>query len=294
MVARKTIGSRVFDCINYLILMCLVAITLYPLIYVLWASFSNSNALLRHSGLLWKPLGFSTTAYAAVFRNASVWSGYGNTLFLVIVGTIMNLIFTSLAAYVLSRRSFYLRRPITLMIIFTMFFNGGLIPTFLLVKGIGLYDSLWACILPGLISTWNFMIMRTYFESIPVSLEESAKLDGANDLIVLLRIVLPLSGPIIAVMTLFYGVGNWNQWFSAMIYLNQHTKYPLQLILREILLANNTDSMMGAQAMDNDKQAIGESIKYATIIVSTVPILCVYPFLQKYFVKGVMIGAVKG
>jgi putative aldouronate transport system permease protein len=245
------------------------------------------------SGLLWKPLGFSTEAFTAVFENKSIWSGYGNTLFLVVVGTSLNLIFTIAAAFVLSHKSFYFRKPITLLIIFTMFFNGGLIPTFLLVKDIGLYNSLWACILPGLISTWNFLIMRTYFDGIPVSLEESAKIDGANDIIILFRIVLPLCGPIIAVMVLFYGVGQWNQWFSAAIYLQDSLKWPLQLVLRGILLANNTDSMM-ANIVDLDKQNISETIQYATIVIATVPILCVYPFLQKYFVKGVMIGAVKG
>lgn len=245
------------------------------------------------TGFLWRPLGFSTEAFKEVFKNQSIWSGYANTLFLVIVGTALNVLLTSIAAFVLSRKNFPLRRPVTLLILFTMFFGGGLIPTYLLVKSLGLVNSLFACILPGAISTWNFMIMRTYFESIPDSLEESAKLDGANDLDVLFRIILPLSGPILAVMVLFYGVGNWNQWFSAMIYLQEHQKYPLQLILREILLANSTDSMMG-NTMDADKAAVGETIKYASIVVATVPILCVYPFLQKYFVKGVMIGAVKG
>lgn len=293
MIERKTAASRIFDGFNYVFLTLLMLVMLYPMLYVLFASLSDSNRLQMYSGALWRPLGFSTAAYAAVIQNKSVWSGYGNTLFLVIVGTALNLLFTSLAAFVLSRRSFLFRKPVTLMIIFTMFFSGGLIPTFLLVKGIGLYDSLWACILPGLISTWNFLIMRTYFEGIPDSLEESAKLDGANDIVILFRIMLPLSGPIVAVMLLFYGVGNWNQWFNAMIYLQNPNKFPLQLILRGILLANNTDSMLGT-TVDIDKQAIGESIKYATILVATIPILCVYPFLQRYFVKGVMIGAVKG
>lgn len=293
MIERKTVASRIFDGFNYVFLTLLMLAMLYPILYVLFASLSDSNRLQMYSGALWRPLGFSTAAYAAVVQNKSVWSGYGNTLFLVVVGTALNLLFTSLAAFVLSRKSFLLRKPITLMIIFTMFFSGGLIPTFLLVKGIGLYDSLWACILPGLISTWNFLIMRTYFEGIPDSLEESAKLDGANDIVILFRIILPLSGPIVAVMLLFYGVGNWNQWFNAMIYLQNPNKFPLQLILRGILLANNTDSMLGT-TVDIDKQAIGESIKYATILIATVPILCVYPFLQRYFVKGVMIGAVKG
>lgn len=293
MVARKTAGSRAFDCFNYFILALLMFITLYPFLYVVFASFSEASKMEVFTGALWRPLGFSTEAYKAVFQNPSIWSGYRNTLFLVVVGTALNLFFTSLAAYVLSRKTFAYRRPITLFIVFTMFFGGGLIPTYLLVQDLGLIDSLWSCILPGLVSTYNFLIMRTFFEGIPASLEESAKLDGANDFLILFRIILPLSGPIIAVMVLFFGVGHWNQWFNAMIYLQDEQKYPLQLVLRQILLANSTDSMLG-DTMDADKAAVGETIKYATIIVATVPILCVYPFLQKYFVKGVMIGAIKG
>lgn len=293
MVTKKSAGDRAFDSFNALLLTLLMCVTLYPFLYVVFASFSQASRMQVFSGALWRPLGFSTDAYEAVFKNRSIWTGYANTLFLVVVGTSLNLLLTSLAAFVLSRKSFVPRRPITLIIVFTMFFSGGLIPTYLLVKGLGLINSLWACILPGLISTWNFMIMRTYFEEIPDSLEESAKLDGANDIVILFRIILPLSGPIIAVMVLFYGVGQWNQWFSAMIYLQEHQKFPLQLILREILLANSTDNMLGSTS-DADKAAVGETIKYASIVVATVPILCVYPFLQKYFVKGVMIGAIKG
>lgn len=294
MIVKKTIGSKIYNIFNYLILILLMAVTLYPLLYVLFASLSDSSKMATYSGFLWRPLGFSTDAYVEVMKNQLIWSGYANTLFVVIVGTVLDLFFTGLGAYVLSRKSFYLRKPITLMIVFTMFFGGGMIPTYLLVKNLGLLNSLWSLILPGLVNTWNFMIMRTYFEGIPDSLEESAKLDGANDLSVFLRIFLPLSGPIIAVMALFYGVGHWNGWFNAMMYIQDRSKFPLQLILREILIANDTNSMMGNVVVDADRQQIGETIKYATIMVSTVPILCVYPFIQKYFVKGVMIGAIKG
>lgn len=282
-----------FDVVNHVILLLLVFVTLYPFLYVVFASLSDSARMESYTGALWKPLGFSIAAYTAVLQNPSIGTGYLNTLFLVVVGTALNIAFTTVAAFVLSRKTFYFRRPITLMILFTMFFSGGLIPTYLVVKDLHLLNSLWSCILPGLVSSWNFMIMRTYFEGIPVSLEESAKLDGANDIVILLRIILPLCGPILAVMVLFYGVGQWNQWFAPMIYLQDHAKFPLQLILREILLANDTDSMLTG-VTDMDKKAVGETIKYATVVVATVPILCVYPFLQKYFVKGVMIGAVKG
>lgn len=293
MIVKKTAGSRIFDGFNYLLLTLLMLVTLYPFLYVAFASFSEASKMEVFNGFLWRPLGFSTEAYKAVFENQSIWSGYRNTMFFVLVGTVLNLLFTSQAAFVLSRRNFMLKKAITLLIVFTMFFGGGLIPTYLLVKDLGMINSLWACILPGLVASWNFMIMRTYFEGIPVSLEESAKLDGANDIVILFRIILPLSGPIIAVMVLFYGVGHWNQWFSAMIYLQEHQKYPLQLVLREILLSNSTDNMLGSTS-DADKAAVGETIKYASIVVATLPVLCVYPFLQKYFVKGVMIGAIKG
>lgn len=185
------------------------------------------------------------------------------------------------------------KNPIMFLIVFTMFFNGGLIPTYLLVNNLGLLDSRWALIIPSAMSAYNLIIMRTSFQGIPVSLEESAKLDGANDFTVLFRIVLPLSMPVVAVMILFYGVGHWNSWFNALIYLRTRDLYPLQLILREILITNSTDSMMTGVG-GADKMPIGETIKYATIIVATIPILLLYPFLQKYFVKGVMIGAIKG
>lgn len=293
MKQKSTWGSRIFDTGNTIFLSLLTLVMFYPFFYVVLASFSDAMQMQVYTGFLWKIEGFSLEAYKAVFRNSAVLMGYRNTLFLVLVGTSLNIVFTSLAAFVLSRKHFYIRKPLTLVIVFTMFFHGGLIPTFLLVKNLGLGNTLWACILPGLISTWNFLIMRTYFQSIPDSLEESAKLDGANDVVILFRIFLPLCGPIMAVMILYYGVAHWNQWFGAMIYLQDRGKFPLQLILREILLANSTDSMMG-NAVDSDKAAIGETIKYATIVVATLPILSIYPFLQKYFVKGVMIGAIKG
>ncbi|MDF2922186.1 MAG: sugar transporter permease [Paenibacillaceae bacterium] len=293
MKKKLSMGSLIFDTSNVIFLSLLTLIMFYPLLYVIMASLSDSALMQIHSGFLWKPEGFSTDAYKEVIRNPAILSGYRNTLFLVIVGTGLNVTCTSLGAFVLSRKHFYIRKQLTLVIVFTMFFSGGLVPTYLLVKGLGLGNTLWACIMPTLISTWNFMIMRTYFQAIPDSLEESAKLDGANDIVILFRIFLPLCGPIMAVMVLYYGVAHWNQWFSAMIYLQNRSYFPLQLILREILLANNTDSML-ADVGGADKAAVGETIKYATIVVATLPILCVYPFLQKYFVKGVLIGAVKG
>lgn len=210
-------------------------------------------------------------------------------LFYVIGGTTVNILFTCMAAYVLSRKQFMLRRILTMLFIFTMYFSGGLIPNYLLIKDLGLINSRLALILPGMVSTFNLMILLTGFEEIPQSLEESARIDGAGDWTILFRIVIPLAKPTIMVILLYYAVGHWNAWFNAMIYLRDSDKMPLQIFLRDIL----TRSQLGAMTGQTDIEDVGQTIKYATIVVSTVPILCIYPFIQKHFVKGVMIGAVK-
>ncbi|MDQ1914140.1 carbohydrate ABC transporter permease [Paenibacillus sp. GD4] len=289
---RLTFGEKMFDVLNVVFMLVLCFLTLYPFLYVTFSSFSDPGLLSQHRGLLWKPYGFSLDAYKAVFANPNILNGYSNTIFYVIVGTLFNLFMTSLGAYFLSRRNVFFKNAVMFMIVVTMFFQGGLIPTYLLVDGLGLVDTPWAMIIPGAINTWNLIIMRTSFQAVPVSLEESAKMDGASEWTVMWRIILPLSLPVMAVMVLFYAVGHWNAWFNAMIYLRDRELYPLQLILREILITNSTDSMM-TDASGADKMPIGEAIKYATIMVATVPILVLYPFLQKYFVKGVMIGALK-
>ncbi|MCK9479503.1 MAG: carbohydrate ABC transporter permease [Firmicutes bacterium] len=293
MVVKRSISNIIFDISNYLFLTLLMVITLYPFWHVIMASFSNHVELTAHTGLLLRPAGFSLDAYKAVLDNRMIYSGYRNTLFYVVIGTALNLIMTSMGAYVLVRKGFFWRRFIFTLILITMFFSGGLIPTYLLVQSLGLVDSIWALILPGLISTWNLIIMRTNFASVPDSVIESSTIDGANEFVTLFRIMLPLSLPVIAVMTLYYGVHHWNAWFGAMIYLRSRSLYPLQLILREILLANDTNSMMVGVG-HTDRESVSETIKYATIMAATLPILCAYPFVQKYFVKGVMIGAVKG
>ncbi|MGO4495630.1 carbohydrate ABC transporter permease [Paenibacillus sp. 2RAB27] len=287
---KKSYGSIVFDACNVALMCLFIIVTAYPFLYVIAASFSNSDLLMSHNGLLFKPLGFQFEAYKMVLSNPNIVSGYRNTLMIVVGGTILNVFLTSLAAYALSRKALMFGRPIMIGIVFTMFFSGGLIPTYLLVYNtLHLGNNLLALVLPTAISTWNLIVLRTSFAAIPESLLESAKMDGAGEFTTLFRIVVPLSMPAIAVMILFYGVGHWNSWFPAMIYLRDREWYPLQLIMREILLQNSVDSMMGA----DDKFSVGESIKYATIVVATVPILLVYPFLQKYFAKGVMVGAIK-
>lgn len=286
---KKTPGERAYDGISTAALLLLIFISAYPLYHVLMASFSDSNRLLSHTGLLLVPDGFSLDAYGKVLSNPNIATGYRNTLFLVVFGTALNLVMTTLGAYGLSRKNLYFGNAIMMMIVFTMFFGGGLIPEFMLVSNtLHLRGSLLAVMIPSAISTYNLIVMRTSIQALPESLIESAKIDGAGEFKVLWRIVVPLSLPIISVMVLFYAVGHWNSWFSAAIYLRDRELFPLQLVLREILILNNTNA-----GESGDMEAIGESIKYATIIVATAPILAVYPFLQKYFVKGVMIGAIK-
>ncbi|WP_127585195.1 carbohydrate ABC transporter permease [Paenibacillus koleovorans] len=293
MKMQMTFGERVFDTIIHVLLGLLIVVTLYPLLYVTFASVSDAGQLITHKGFLYKSLGFSLDAYRAVFKNPAILTGYRNTLFILFFGVLVNLFMTALGAYVLSRKNVMLNKLFIFLIVFTMFFNGGLIPFYLVVKGVGLIDSLWATILPFAINTFNLIIMRTAFQAVPDSLEESAKIDGANHITIMFRIVLPLSMPVIAVMILYYAVDKWNGWFYASIFLKDHNLYPLQLTLRQILISNSTDSM-ATDAAAADRFQIGETIKYATIMVATLPVLFVYPFVQKYFVKGVMVGALKG
>lgn len=285
--------DRAFDWSIYAILVLLVIVTLYPLLYVLFASVSDANELISYRGLLWKPLGFSMDAYRSVMDNPGIVSGYKNTLFILVFGVLLNLFMTSLGAYVLSRKNVMWNNIFMFIIVFTMFFNGGLIPLYLMVKNVGLLDSLWSTIIPFSISTFNLIIMRTAFMGIPDGLEESAKIDGANHFTILFRIIIPLSMPVIAVMILYYAVDKWNGWFYASVFIKTRDLFPLQLILREILISNSTDSM-AASASAGDRFQIGETIKYATIVVATVPVLCLYPFVQRFFVKGVMVGSLKG
>ncbi|OWR32355.1 sugar ABC transporter permease [Saccharibacillus sp. O23] len=293
MQIKRTAGEKLFDGFNVLVMVLLIVVTLYPLWHVLNASLSDSSRLMAHSGLLLWPDGFNIDSYKLVLSNPSILSGYRNTILIVVLGTALNLLFTILGAYTLSRKTFMLRNPIMLAIVFTMFFNGGIIPSYLLINNtLHMGNNLLALIVPGLVSSYNLIIMRTAFQEISESLLESARIDGAGEMRILWRIVVPLSMPVIAVMILFYGVAHWNSWFGAILYIRDRDLYPLQLVLREILIQNSTDSMTTGAAM-GDREAIGESVKYATVMVATLPILFIYPFLQKYFVKGVMIGAIK-
>ncbi len=291
MTKRSTAGDRIFYVIDYFLLALVICITLYPFIFVFSASISDPGALGRGEVWLW-PVGFSTNAYKIVMEDKEIWTGYGNTIWYVVVGTTINIILTTITAYPLSRENFSARDKIMMFIAFTMFFSGGMIPTYLLVKELGLINSRWALVIVGGISTWNLIIMRTFFEGIPASLHEAATIDGASELQILVKIFLPLSLPVMAVMVLFYAVGHWNSYFPALMYLNDGEKYPLQMILRKILIQYDQNKMV--EEMTQGREVVGQAVRYATIIVSTVPILLIYPFLQKYFVTGVMIGAIKG
>lgn len=290
---KRSWSEKVFDWTIIWIMIVLVLLTAYPLYYVLVASVSDGSQMMAHSGLLLKPYGFHLDAYVKVLDNPSIIKGYLNTLFVVGASVILNMTVTALAAYVLSRKNVYWNNLFTFLIVFTMFFTGGLIPFYLVVKGMGLMNSLWSLVIPFAVNTFNLIVMRTSFQAIPDSLEESAKIDGANHPTIFARIVIPLSLPVMAVMALYYTVEKWNGWFYASLFLKDRQLFPLQLILREILISNSTDLMLGTTAADQIVQ-VSATLQYATIVVATLPILCVYPFVQRYFVKGVMIGAVKG
>ncbi len=288
-IMKRSVPDLIFDIVNYLLVGLITVICLYPMIYVIAASFSDPVLLMSNKSPLIAPLGFSIDGYRIVLNNVNTWIGYGNTIFYVVAGTAINMFMTTLGAYALSRKNFMLRKFFTIMIVFTMYFSGGIIPNFLLVKNLGLLDTRWAVIIPTAIGTWNLLIMRTAFASIPDSLEEAAKIDGANHFTLLFKILVPVSKATMAVILLFYAVGHWNSWFNAMIYLpTSRNLYPMQLFLREILVTSSE-----VTSGDNEINYMGELVKYSTIIVSTLPILCLYPFLQKYFVKGVMMGSVK-
>jgi putative aldouronate transport system permease protein len=290
---RQSRGERAFGLLNVLLLMGLVLITAYPLVYVVFASLSDPSQLIAYRGALVRPLGISFDAYKLVLQNPMIAIGYRNTLFYVVAGTALNMFLTCLGAYALSRRDVMLKKPIMILIVFTLFFSGGLIPTYLLVgQTLQMQDTVWAMIVPTAINTWNLIILKTAFESVPVSLEEAARIDGANDFTILFKIVLPLSLPALAVVVLFYAVGHWNAYFNALIYIRSRDLYPLQLVLREILITSNVESMT-TSVSTGDAFQVGQTIKYATIVVATLPILVIYPFLQKYFVKGALIGAIK-
>ena len=287
--------DKIFTMINMIILWIVLILVAYPLVYVLSASFSNPQAVSSGKVWLW-PVDFTLRGYEVVFQHPDIVRGFVNAIYITALGTVVQVIITIMTAYPLSRKTLYGKGIITLFFTFTMFFGGGLIPTFILINKLGLYNTYWALILPGAVGVYNVIVARTFFQTtIPEDLFEAGQLDGCSDFRFLLSIVLPLSKPIIAVLVMFYAVGHWNSYFGPMIYLSGKELYPLQIVLRNILVQNQFDSqmMMDVTSMEQQK-GLAELIKYAVIVVSSLPMLILYPFIQKHFVKGVMIGAIKG
>lgn len=295
---RKAGADRLFDGINRIIMAILFVLFAWPLWFVVIASFSDPYEVWNGTVVL-LPKGFSLDSYVEILKYEEIWVGYRNTIFYTVAGTCINLFVTVCMAYPLSRRRFMPKNLLMALCMITMYFSGGLIPNYLVVKNLHMVDTVWAMMIPGCLSVYNMIIMRSYFvNSIPETMEEAAVLDGANPVQYLLKVVLPLSKPVIAVIALYYMVGHWNDFFNALIYLNDRELLPLQTFLRNLLVTNSVGTVSQTQNLNPEllqkKIYLAQTIKYSAIIISTVPVLCVYPFVQKYFVKGIMIGAIKG
>ena len=291
---RRSVSDIIFLTINYVLLIVCCIIVLYPIYYMFIISISDGYAVLRGEVKL-LPVGINFSSYKAVLESPDIPRSYLNTVIYTVVGTFINVAMTAMCAYPLSRKKFYGRNVFAFMIIFTMFFDAGMIANFMVVDQLHLTNKIWAIVLPGAINAWYMVIMRTFFQQIPEEIYESAHLDGAGDFVIFGKIVLPLSVPTIMTMVLFYAVGHWNSWFNALNYLDDKAKYPVQLIMRNIVLSGETSALSSsAAAMSQDAGIIATNVKYAVVFVTMLPILLVYPFIQKYFVKGIMVGALKG
>ena len=291
---KKSKGDRAFDITLVVISILIILVIAYPLYFVVIASFSQPEAVLGGK-LRFLPVGFNLESYQMVLTEPKVWTGYRNTILYTVLGTCINLVLTTLAAYPLSRKDMPFRGLLTFVASFTMLFGGGMIPVYLVVRGLKLTDSIWAMVIPNALATYNMLVMKNYFQSsIPEELQEAAAIDGCDHFGTLIRVVLPLSAPIMAVIVLFYAVGHWNAFFNAIIYLRNQDLFPLQVVLRDILLQNSLEAVGGDLTGMYEKVMRGESMKYALIIVASAPVIMLYPFVQIYFVKGVMVGAIKG
>lgn len=298
-MARKvhhSIYNRItkFDIINYIILSIAAFITFFPFYYMIIVSFANYEAV-QSQALYWYPTVFDTSWYKMIFQNRFFWASIKTTVFVTVVTTILGVIICVAAAYPLSKTHLPGRRFMFNFIIFTMFFGGGMIPFYITCVQLGLRDSVWVMIWPSLVGAFDIVLIKNFFQDLPESIEESAKVDGANDLVILFKIVLPMSTPIIATIALFIAVGKWNDWYTAMLLIRDKMKYPLQLLLREMILDTTANLQgMAAQIASNEKPTYQLGLKMATVAVATIPIFCVYPFVQKYFTKGILLGGVKG
>jgi putative aldouronate transport system permease protein len=284
------LGSLSYDAVIYILVIGMLFTFLYPLYYVVIVSISDGLSVMR-GDVRWLPLGINFQAYRAVLDNPMVLRAYSNTILYTCVGTIINVAMTALCAYPLSRSRLYGKSVFTLFIIITMLFHGGLIPTYLVVYNLHMLNTIWAIVIPSAINVWNMIIMRTFFQNIPSEIHESAHMDGAHDMTIFLRIVLPLSMPVIATMCMFYAVAHWNSFFPATLYLSESKLYPIQVIVRTYVIDGLTNNGSNAEM---DSKTIVTSMKYAFIFITLLPILAVYPFIQKYFVKGAMVGSLKG
>ncbi|AZN42998.1 carbohydrate ABC transporter permease [Paenibacillus albus] len=292
---RESFGDKLFLTLIYAFLSIILLAVLYPLIYILSSSFSSPQAVI--SGRVWLlPVDFSLAGYKAIFSNPQIMTGYGNSLFYTVFGVLINVCLTIMLAYPISKSTFYGRHIIMVLLVITMMFSGGLIPYYLTVKNVGILDTRWAMLLPGAMAVWQVIIARTFFQSsIPKELGEAAELDGCTDIGFLWRVVIPLSKPILAVLVLMYAVGHWNAYFEALIFLKSQGLFPLQIVLRNILILNSIDSSMMVDANKMAAmQGLRDLLKFSLIVVATVPILAIYPFVQKYFVQGILIGSLKG
>lgn len=290
----RTPTDKLYMVLVYALTILISLMILVPLVFVLAASFSSPDALMAGRVFLW-PVEFNTRGYTMVLEHKMLVTGFQNTLIYAAAGTVINVILTILAAYPLSRRDLKIRNPVMFLFAFTMLFSGGLIPLYLLVKNLGILNTRWAMLLPNAMSVWNVIITRTYFQSnIPGEMLESANIDGCDDFRFLWKIAIPLCVPIIAVNVLLYAVGHWNSYFNALIYLNDNALYPLQLVLRDILIQDDTAGISMDVTKQLEQQRLRYLLQYSTIVVATVPVAVLYPFVQKYFVSGIMIGAIKG
>ena len=299
-IRNKSVGSRIFDLINILFFAAVIVACIMPVWHVVCASFSDASWVLNQTGIIWRISGFNVNGYKLVFQNNSIWTGFANTIFYVVTGTLLSMLLTVMGAYAFSRKDFLWSNPVMFGISFTMMFSGGMIPSYILVtQTLHMYDSRLAMIIPTAMNAFNLIIIRTAMQNVPASLEESAMLDEAGRFTILFKIVLPLIKATLATVMLYMVVGQWNSWFNALIYLRTRTKFPLQLILREILItatdtAKNSGNTIDSSSISGDLTLYKQLIKYCTIVVSTVPMFIFYPFIQKYFESGVMIGAIKG
>ena len=292
---KAPLGDKIFILLIYILLTAIMLVVFLPLVYIVSASFSDPQAVISNE-VWFLPVRPTLRGYEAVFKNRNILTGFANSFFYMIVGTLVNIVMTVMCAYPLSRKEFTARNKVAMIFVFTMYFSGGLIPTYMLVNSLGLVNTRLAMIIPSAMSTYNMIICRTYFvNSIPDELYEAGQLDGCTPFKYLIKVVVPLSKPILAVLVLYYGVAKWNSYFDAMIYLKNQTLVPLQIVLRDILILNQVDYTMISDASAIAAQrGLTDLLKYSTIVVASLPVLCIYPFVQKYFVKGVMIGAVKG